>query len=531
MSYQDHAHPRALRREREVLAQVAAPNTMDHDAAPSGRRRETEVRASAVPIASPPRVSSARARRLAAFVISHTDSLLDANPFLPRPPDPKEERRIRKERQKAKEKARLGGGKGSKEAKPSAKKPSSSGPPENLLKRRTTFLCPMEFKNDLPPVPVDWKFLRVPVDHESFTKYSHLALDDELRADVALSADLGITLDPLLMKQFQVPAERPSLDPADLALLEDGETARPRTGIVTDTSKKKLKVKRPDLSKALWLMNTQYISSQALPEHLGRSEKAYAKELRGDDAGDASWRDPREVQVEAIEASFAAARKTPVHDKRPDDVRAVEVIPVLPDFERWSGSYLRFVYDEDPARDVASVADLDDAGKAAALERAIVKPYSLPSADGGKEKFVALMLPKDPSAAAMEGEAEPYEWIREYQYRIVEERDRAAGLGNMCFFFDEKEGTARYVELNTKLALSKRSKHAKVTRDAEWRPSEITVKRVAPDDDETKRRVRLRMTLEDPEQAAALAAEEAAATVAEEAAAAAETVEAGAAAE
>ena len=140
------------------------------------------------------------------------------------------------------------------------------------------------------------------------------------------------------------------------------------------------------------------------------------------------------------------------------------------------------------------------------------------------------MLPKDPSAAAMEGEAEPYEWIREYQYRDRRGTRPRRGLGNMCFFFDEKEGTARYVELNTKLALSKRSKHAKVTRDAEWRPSEITVKR-RPDDDETKRRVRLRMTLEDPEQAAALAAEEAAATVAEEAAAAAETVEAGAAAE
>ena len=491
------------------------------------------MRASAVPIASPPRVSSARARRLAAIVFPHTDSLLASNPFLPRPPEPQEERRIRKERQKAKEKARLGGGKGSKEAKPSAKKPSASGPPENLLKRRTTFLCPMEFKNDLPPVPVDWKFLRVPVDHESFTKYSHLALDDELRADVALSADLGITLDPLLMKQFQVPAERPPLDPADLALLEDGETARPRTGIVTDNSKKKLKVKRPDLSKALWLMNTQYISSQALPEHLGRSEKAWAKERRGDDgdgAGDASWRDPREVQVEAIEASFAAAQKTPVHDKKPDEVRVVEVIPVLPDFERWSGSYLHFVYDEDPAKDVASIADLDDAGKAAVLERSLVKPYSLPSADGGKEKFVALMLPKDPSAAAREGYAEPYEWIREYQYRLVEERDRAAGLGNMCFFFDEKEGTARYVELNTKLALSKRSKHAKrETRDAEWRPSEVTVKRVSPDDAETERRVRLRMTLEDPERAAALAAEEAAAAAemvevdaAEEAGAAAE---------
>ena len=223
MSYQDHAHSRALRREREVLAQVAAPNTMDHDAAPSGRRRETEVRASAVRSPAARLLGSGAASRRVRL-LAH-GSLLDANPFLPRPPDPKEERRIRKERQKAKEKARLGGGKVSKEAKPSAKKPSSSGPPENLLKRRTTFLCPMEFKNDLPPVPVDWKFLRVPVDHESFTKYSHLALDDELRADVALSADLGITLDPLLMKQFQVPA---ACSPWTRRSRRSSRTARPR---------------------------------------------------------------------------------------------------------------------------------------------------------------------------------------------------------------------------------------------------------------------------------------------------------------
>ena len=46
-------------------------------------------------------------------------------------------------------------------------------------------------------------------------------------------------------------------------------------------------MKRPDLSKALWLMNTQYISSASLPEHLGRSEQAYAKgkAKRGEDAG------------------------------------------------------------------------------------------------------------------------------------------------------------------------------------------------------------------------------------------------------
>ena len=37
-----------------------------------------------------------------------------------------------------------------------------------------------------------------------------------------------------------------------------------------------------------------------------------------------------------IERSFAAARRAPVHDKNPA-LRAVEVMPVLPDFDRWHG--------------------------------------------------------------------------------------------------------------------------------------------------------------------------------------------------
>ena len=56
-------------------------------------------------------------------------------------------------------------------------------------------------------------------------------MDEELRKDIALPADLGITLDPMLMKQYQVPLERPPLHPEDAALLDDGDAARPRTGV------------------------------------------------------------------------------------------------------------------------------------------------------------------------------------------------------------------------------------------------------------------------------------------------------------
>jgi RNA polymerase II-associated factor 1 len=439
------------------------------------------------------------------------------------------ERRIRKERQKAKEKTRLGGG-GEHRSSGGGKDPKRGGGAkvgggsaavghagkggggsegQNRLKRETAFLCPIEFKNDLPPVPVDWKFLHVPVGHASFTAYSHLSLGEELRRDIALPADLGITLDPMLLKQYQVPIIRPTLDPEDAALLEDGDAARTRTGLGAEKSKKS-HVRRPDLSKALWLMNTQYISSMTLPEHLGRSEKEWAKQKQREDDAETAWRDPREVRVEAIEHSFAAARSAPVHASNPA-LHAVEVMPVLPDLERWPGSYVHFVYDEDPAIDVRSLQGQDADAKSAAMARSVVKPYSVAGvgADGHTEKFVALMLPANPGEPAGEAEdeaPEDYEWVREYQYRLQQERD--ASLGTMCFFFDHEKSTVTYIPLNTKLNMSKRSKHAKgLTEGLEWRPSAVSVKRTAPDANEQRRRVRVRAMLEDP--AAAALAEEA----------------------
>ena len=438
----------------------------------------------------------------------HAFSLRGVLTLAPRSPSPRtqEERRIRKERQKAKEKARLGKSSGSAAKKPSGKPEKGSALPENRLKRHTAFLCPIEFKNDLPPVPVDWKFLRVPVSRDSFTKYSHLDLEDETRKDVALVSDLGITLDPMAAGAFRVPRERPLIDPADLALLEDGD-AKPRTGIV-DVKKKK--VKRPDLSKALWLMNTQYISSASLPEHLGRSEQAYAKGKArlggGGDGADADdGRDPREAQIESIERSFAAAAKPPVHPKAPKTVKPLEVIPVLPDFERWAGDHLHFVFDEDPCADVAALVGADDRLKSAAMERAIAKPFTVTTSEG-PSKVLGLMLPADPSRAsafAKEGEEEEYAWTREYKYAVEPEPDPS--LGTCVFFFDDAAKTARYVELNTKISLSKRSKYGAAGEIPAPVPSKITVRRRAPDDAENAARKRARATLENPELAAAAA--------------------------
>ena len=96
-------------------------------------------------------------------------------------------------------------------------------------------------------------------------------------------------------------------------------------------------------------------------------------------------------------------------------------------------------------------------------------------------------------------------------------------MGTMCFFFNHNEGTVRYVDLNTKLGLSKRSKHAKgLTDGMEWRPSKVTVKRVAANANEERRRKKARAMLEDPTAAAAAAEREEAEAAAVAAAALAE---------
>ena len=180
---------------------------------------------------------------------------------------------------------------------------------------------------------------------------------------------------------------------------------------------------------------------------------------------------------------------------------------MLPDFERWAGDHLHFVFDEDPCADVAALVGADDRLKSAAMERAIAKPFTVTTSEG-PSKVLGLMLPADPSktsAFAKEGEEEEYMWVREYKYAVEPEPDPS--LGTCVFFFDAAEKTARYVELNTKISLSKRSKYGAAGETPAPVPSKITVRRRAPDDAEVATRKRARAALENPKRAEEIEAE------------------------
>ena len=74
------------------------------------------------------------------------------------------------------------------------------------LKRDTAFLCPVGFNNQIPPVPFEWKLLRVLEQQIAIPGDDH----DELKKGLVLSADLGITLNQILPEKHQV---------ADLSLI------------------------------------------------------------------------------------------------------------------------------------------------------------------------------------------------------------------------------------------------------------------------------------------------------------------------
>ena len=348
----------------------------------------------------------------------------------------------------------------------------------NRLKRETAFLCHAQFKNDLPAVPIDWKMLQTRVDRRALTEYSHLALYDGLRKRGDFSEDLGIPLDPALMRAYRVPTRRVAMDPEDHELMmSSAEREGKRANGANGASGRA--VSRPDASDALWLMNTQYISAGSIKARTGLSEKEM-KRRRLEAQEGAAEPEVELSQVEQIEASFAAAKRPPVHPTN-KNAKVVEVLPVLPDFERIAMDYVRLNFDEKQETDVASLSGKSAETIENALNCGVVKPFSIVNERNQTERFLSLMLPRDPDAAmeedflALDGEPRQYDHVRDYVYKIHQD-DPNLGGGNMCFFF--KKDRVTYVDLHTKLTLSKRSKHSKGKEATDsWKPSEVTLLR------------------------------------------------------
>jgi len=232
-------------------------------------------------------------------------------------------------------------------------------------------------------------------------------------------------------------------------------------------------------------MNTQYISGGTIKARTGLSEKEMKRrKVEASRAGEAPERELS--QVEQIERSFEMAKKPLVHPTK-KGLTVVEVLPVLPDFERMPLDYVRMLFDEKQELDVPSLQGKPRDVVDKVLDLGLVKPFSIVNDDNQTERFLSLMLPHDVDAATKEdylpldGDEQPYDYVREYVYKIQQD-DPAMGGGNMCFFF--KKDRVTYVDLHTKLTLSKKTKHSKGKNSMEHVPVSVSLKRRRLNDEE-----------------------------------------------
>jgi hypothetical protein len=86
-----------------------------------------------------------------------------------------------------------------------------------------------------------------------------------------------------------------------------------------------------------------------------------AKVLREEREGrrlDVETTNDRDQQIQAIEESFRLSKLMPVHQTKPE-LEPVEIIPLLPDFDRVADQFVHIVFDTDPLAEADALTDLD----------------------------------------------------------------------------------------------------------------------------------------------------------------------------
>ncbi|GAA0141263.1 hypothetical protein LIER_02447 [Lithospermum erythrorhizon] len=345
---------------------------------------------------------------------------------------------------------------------------------ENRLKKPTTFLCKLKFRNELPDATAQPKLTTLKRDKDRFTKYTITSLEKMHKPQLHVEPDLGIPLDLLDLSVYNPSkGERLSLDPEDEELLLDGD---PTTPIKKDGIKRK---ERPTDKGMSWLVKTQYISPLSMESSKQALSEKQAKEMRERGGRNLlETRNSRERQIQEIQASFEASKLPAVHATN-HELQPVEVLPLFPDFDRFEDPFVVATFDGAPTADSETHGKLELSDRDAYESQAIMKSFMTTGPDTGtSDKFLAYMAPSLNELSKDvydESEDISYSWIREYHWDV--RGDDADDPTTYLVAFGESN--AHYMPLPTKLVLrKKRGREGKSNNEVEHfpAPKRITVR-------------------------------------------------------
>ncbi|KAL3528689.1 hypothetical protein ACH5RR_008011 [Cinchona calisaya] len=344
---------------------------------------------------------------------------------------------------------------------------------ENRLKKPTTFLCKLKFRNELPDQTAQPKLMSLRRDKDRFTKYAITSLEKIHKPQLHVEPDLGIPLDLLDLSVYNPPKGRNlRLDPEDEELLRDDDQVTP---IKKDGIKRK---ERPTDKGVSWLVKTQYISPLSMESSKQSLTEKQAKELR-EGRNLLENLNSRERQIHEIQASFEACKTRPVHATN-SKLQAVDILPLFPHFDRYDDQFVVANFDNAPTADSEIYSKLDKHIRDGHESQAIMKSFVATSSDmANPDKFLAYMVPSPNELLKDiydESEDVSYSWIREYHWDV--RGDDADDPTTYLVSFGEAE--AHYVPLPTKLILrKKRAREGKSSEEIEHYPvpSRLTVRK------------------------------------------------------
>lgn len=349
---------------------------------------------------------------------------------------------------------------------------------DNKLKKPTTFLCKLKFRNELPDPTAQPKLLSISTNKDRYAKYTITSLEKTHKPKLFVEPDLGIPLDLLDISVYNPPKVKQSMDPEDEELLRDDEMKTPNK---LDGIRKK---DRPTDKGVSWLVKTQYISPISLDTTTKQPlTERQIKELRETREGrnvSLEGLNNREQQIQAIEESFRVSKIRPVHQTKPG-LEPEEILPLLPDFDRWDDQLVLATFDGEATADAENYGKLEASVRDELESRAIMKSFVHSGSDPTKpDKFLSYMVPGvEELMKDMYDEDEEemsYTWLREYHWELRAEDANSAVTYVLVF----GEDGARYLPLPTKLVLQKRrSKEGRSNEDIESQypvPSRVTIK-------------------------------------------------------
>ncbi|KAH7479103.1 hypothetical protein PRIC1_009344 [Phytophthora ramorum] len=305
-----------------------------------------------------------------------------------------------------------------------------------LLGKQSEFLASLEFRNSLPDIPFDTKFVKYPHEPERLIKYKPNTLEMDYTYEIHEEPNLGLTIDLIDPAKYEAPTDPEPLEVGDeqaLMMKEDHMGTKGRSKV------------RPTVS---WLRRTEYMGNDLYDSvHKFKSEAEIQSALR--EGTENALAEVVSVTLEdRAEASFRDINDPKLlvhpHSKRK---KIAKVWDVFPDQLLSANKYAILSYDILPSEDVKSK------GITSREDRALLCGVNKKTQAGKELIQGSILLPNGSAEEEDSSDREKFSYLREY-LMAVESLDSRESQ-HVMFMLDPESDHFTYSDVLNRIQLRK----------------------------------------------------------------------------